>query len=62
MGEDRKLTVEEVAVLVRARPETLRRWRRMGRGPRHQRPEGTRRILYAESDVRAWLESGATRG
>ncbi|WP_417427038.1 helix-turn-helix transcriptional regulator [Hoeflea sp.] len=30
-----------------------------GTGPRYFKPEGTRRVWYAERDVLAWLASGA---
>lgn len=50
------LTTDEVAIRVKARPETVRSWRVKKRGPRWFRPAGTRRILYAEHDVEAWLQ------
>jgi excisionase family DNA binding protein len=51
---DRLLTTEEVADLLRTSPSTVRYWRHLGKGPRGRRPG--RRVLYAESDVQAWLE------
>jgi excisionase family DNA binding protein len=47
------LTTNEVADLCRTSPETVRYWRYRGEGP-----PGTkvgRKVLYRESDVRAWL-------
>lgn len=48
------LTTEEVADLVRARPETVRYWRHIGTGPRSFKVG--RRVLYAREDVEAFIE------
>lgn len=44
----------EVAERLRTPAETLRYWRSVGKGPRWFRVG--RRVLYAEADVRAWLD------
>ena len=43
----------EVAELVRTPVETVRYWRHIGRGP--QSFKIGRRVLYARSDVEAWI-------
>ncbi|RKS76474.1 helix-turn-helix protein [Actinomadura pelletieri DSM 43383] len=51
-GDDVFLTTEEVASRYRTVPSTVRYWRHIGTGPK-----GTvygRRVLYRESDLRAW--------
>ena len=52
---DSYLTTDELAALARTTPETARYWRHVGKGPRSFKVG--RRVLYAESDVRAWLEA-----
>jgi excisionase family DNA binding protein len=49
------LTIQEVADLLRTSPETVRYWRHVGKGPASFKIG--RRVLYDESDVRAWVES-----
>ncbi len=49
------LTTVEVAELMRTSPETVRYWRHAGKGPRSFKVG--RRVLYAETDVRYWLEA-----
>jgi DNA-binding transcriptional MerR regulator len=46
------LTTDEVARLYRTSPGTVRYWRHIGYGPRGVKVG--RRVLYAESDIRAW--------
>lgn len=48
-------TVEELSAKLHASPETLRTWRKRGAGPRAYKVG--RHVLYAEADVRAWLDS-----
>ena len=48
------LITEEVAELLRTTPETVRYWRHVGKGPRSFKVG--RRVLYAESDVAAWID------
>lgn len=47
------MTTEEVAELLRTSPETVRFWRTRGRGPKSFRVG--RRVLYARSDVEAFI-------
>ena len=51
---DRYLTTEEVAAHFRTVAGTVRYWRHVGKGPRSFKVG--RRVLYRESDVRAWEE------
>lgn len=56
-------TVEELCAKLHATPETLRTWRKRGTGPEAYKIG--RHVLYAEADVRAWLDShqlGRSRG
>jgi DNA-binding transcriptional MerR regulator len=46
------LTTDEVAQLYRTSPGTVRYWRHIGYGPKGVKVG--RRVLYAESDIRAW--------
>jgi excisionase family DNA binding protein len=48
-------TVEELCTMLHASPETVRSWRKRGTGPRAYKVG--RHVLYAEADVRAWLEA-----
>jgi DNA-binding transcriptional MerR regulator len=53
------MTTEDVAELCRTTAETVRYWRHVGKGP-----EGFklgRRVLYAETDVLAWVEAVRAR-
>ena len=60
--DDKMLTTEEVAAYFRTVPGTVRYWRHVGKGPRSFKVG--RRVLYRESDVRAWAEAAlsGTRG
>lgn len=49
------LITDEVADLVRSKPETVRYWRHVGTGPKYFRIG--RRVLYDEGDVLAWIEA-----
>jgi excisionase family DNA binding protein len=53
--ETRYLTTAEVAELLRTPAETCRYWRHLGKGLASLKIG--RRVLYAESDVRAWIEA-----
>jgi predicted DNA-binding transcriptional regulator AlpA len=53
---ERFLTTAEVAERLRQAEATLRWWRHIGFGPESFRA-GRRRVLYAESDVDAWIEA-----
>lgn len=48
------LKPREVADRIGVHPDTLRAWRREGRGPNYVRVGG--RIGYFEHDVKGWLE------
>ena len=47
----------QVAELLGVRPQTVRLWRHLGKGPRYVRLGGRYgRVLYRSSDVQAWLQ------
>lgn len=50
---ERYLTTEEVALMARTVPSTVRYWRMVGKGPKGVKRG--RRVLYAESAVERWL-------
>jgi hypothetical protein len=57
----RYLTPDQVAEVVPGlTPDTLQYLRDNGRGPKYRKPTGDlgRLVLYAEADVRAWVEAG----
>jgi len=47
------LTEKEFATIIRRSPETIRQWRRGGRGPRWIKCGG--RILYPTESTKEWL-------
>lgn len=49
------MTLAEVAEHCRAPIETVRYWRKIGKGPRSFKVG--RRVLYAADDVEAWLRA-----
>ena len=54
----RTLTTHQLAAQLGITPQTLRRWRMDGRGPRYARLGGPRSMaVYREADVDDWLES-----
>ncbi len=53
--DERLLTTDEVAAYFRTVPGTVRYWRHVGKGPRSFKVG--RRVLYRESDVKAWAEA-----
>ena len=56
---DKLLTLAEAAGVLRAPVETMRHWRKVGKGP-----EGFkvgRRVVYRESDVLRWIDDQAQR-
>ncbi len=53
--DERLLTTDEVAAHFRTVPGTVRYWRHVGKGPRSFKVG--RRVLYRESDVKAWAEA-----
>lgn len=54
MIEHEYLTTDDLALLLRTSPESIRYWRHVRRGPTSFK--AGRRVLYARDDVRAWLE------
>jgi predicted DNA-binding transcriptional regulator AlpA len=52
---DRLLTIGETAEILRAPVDTLRTWRKYGRGPQGFRI-GTR-VVYRQSEVWAWVDA-----
>ena len=52
----RFLDQKEAADIIHVSVKSLQRWRDAGVGPRFIRA-GLRKVLYAESDVLAWLDS-----
>ena len=54
----RTLTTHQLAAQLGICPQTVRRWRMSGRGPRYARLGGPRSMaIYRETDIDAWLES-----
>jgi hypothetical protein len=53
------LTQRDAAVALRCSTRTLERLRLTGRGPRYIKT--TRRVLYRESDLDAWLTARSVR-
>ncbi|MFI8528148.1 helix-turn-helix transcriptional regulator [Promicromonospora sukumoe] len=56
-------TLDELCALLRTTPATIYTWRKHGYGPRAYKIG--RHLLFADADVRAWLESrvaGPERG
>jgi hypothetical protein len=51
------LTEKEFATIIRRSPETIRQWRRSGRGPRWIKIGG--RILYEADSVKDFLRAAA---
>jgi excisionase family DNA binding protein len=54
----RFLTIEQVSEVLALSPRQLREHCRQGHVP-HRRPAGTRRYLFSEQEIAAWLD-GAT--
>lgn len=54
----RPITGKEFAELRGVSERTVEGDRVRGVGPRYFQPEGTRRVMYSERDVLAWLVSG----
>lgn len=60
MGDETLLTPKEVADRLKIDPVTLRVWRNRGQGPKSMRL-GYRTVRYRNSDVDAWLNTGANK-
>lgn len=54
MGEDRLLTLPEVAERLRTPEATLRYWRHCNKGPTSFKVG--RRVMYVRADVERWIE------
>ena len=54
------LTTAEVAKLCRTPSETVRYWRHIGKGPKSFKLG--RRVLYAQEDVKAFIEEARKAG
>lgn len=54
------LTTREVADLLRKQPDTLAKWRKLGKGPPYQIIEGG--IVYEKKDVDAWIKKERKEG
>ncbi len=54
----RPMSTEELAELRGVSKRTVEGDRVRGVGPRYFQPEGTRRVMYSERDVLAWLTRG----
>jgi hypothetical protein len=52
------LTQRDAAIALRCSERSLERWRLTGNGPRYIKT--TRRVLYRESDLEAWLTGRLT--
>lgn len=59
---DRFMTTVEVAELLRVPAETVRYWRQVGKGPKSFKIPGGRRVLYAASDVEAFISAARGEG
>ena len=55
MKLEKVLTPDEVAEILKVKPQTLAAWRTRGVGPAFVRVTG-RKILYRESDLVHWLD------
>ncbi|WP_375474392.1 helix-turn-helix transcriptional regulator [uncultured Jatrophihabitans sp.] len=53
--DQKLLTIDEAAAIVRAPVATLRYWRHLGTGPRSFRLG--RRVLYRYDDLTSWINS-----
>lgn len=60
LGPGALLTQAEIALICRVRPQTVKKWRTQGKGPRWV-PVG-RSALYPAGDFVAWLERLAVEG
>lgn len=58
--DDRFITIDELAELLRVTPATVYQWRAAGRGP--VATKVGRRVLFRESAVDAWLDAQQTVG
>jgi Helix-turn-helix domain len=52
------LTQRDAAIALRCSERSLERWRLTGNGPRYIKT--TRRVLYREADLEAWLTGRLT--
>ena len=60
---ERLLTTAQAAKALGLRPQTLRKWRHLGRGPRYVRLGGrTGRAMYAPEALEEWVSSNTYTG
>jgi predicted site-specific integrase-resolvase len=59
MSQPTWLTPKQVAALVGCKPETLVKWRYLGRGPDFNKPAG--RVRYDERDVLEFIAAGSKK-
>lgn len=50
------MTTDQVADYINFPPETVRRWRKEGRGPKWSKP--IHQVRYRRTDVDAWMQLG----
>jgi hypothetical protein len=54
-------TTRELAERLRVKPQTVRKWRLTGRGPRYTRLSDGRgrrgRVIYTEKSIQEWLDA-----
>jgi hypothetical protein len=54
-------TTRELAERLRVEPQTIRKWRLTGRGPRYTRLSGGKgcrgRVIYSENSIQEWLDA-----
>ena len=53
------LTPEEAAALLSVKPETLRNWRHLGKGPPYRKIR--RKVVYELSDLLEWIDENSIR-
>lgn len=56
MNETRTITTREAAALIGVSPDSMKRWRHLGRGPACQKLSDVQqgRCLYSVAEIRKW--------
>lgn len=57
-GQPTYLSREQAAAFLHVQPKTLANWASQGKGPKFRKPGG-RVVLYARSDLEAWVSGDA---